>query len=102
MLYQPRDTEPVSTPRIVAPGIELRRAEQRFLTRTGWSETQHSFSFGEHYDPSNVSFGQLLVNNDDLVHAGSGYADHPHSDAEIITWVLSGSLVHQTPAATPG
>ena len=95
MFYQPRDTEPVSTPRIIAPGIELRRAEQRFLTRSHWSETHHSFSFGEHYDPSNVSFGRLLVNNDDLVRAGSGYSDHPHSDAEIITWVLSGSLVHE-------
>jgi quercetin 2,3-dioxygenase len=85
----------VSTPRIIAPRIELRRAEQRFLTRTDWSATHHSFSFGKHYDPSNVSFGQLLVNNDDLVRAGSGYSDHPHSDAEIITWVLSGSLVHE-------
>jgi len=102
MFYQPRDTEPVSTPRIIAPGIELRRAEQRFLTRTDWSETQHSFSFGEHYDPSNVSFGQLLVNNDDLVRAGSGYADHPHRDTEIITWVLSGSLVHQDSRGNSG
>ena len=53
-------------------GIDLRRAEQRFLTRTNWAETHHSFSFGEHYDPSNVSFGRLMVNNDDLVRAGSG------------------------------
>ncbi len=36
-----------------------------------------------------------MVNNDDLVRAGSGYSDHPHRDAEIITWVLSGSLVHE-------
>lgn len=76
-------------------GIDLRRAEQRFLTRTDWAETHHSFSFGEHYDPSNVSFGRLMVNNDDLIRAGSGYSDHPHRDAEIITWVLSGSLVHE-------
>jgi redox-sensitive bicupin YhaK (pirin superfamily) len=76
-------------------GIDLRRADQRFLTRTDWAETHHSFSFGEHYDPSNVSFGRLMVNNDDLVRAGSGYSDHPHRDAEIITWVLSGSLVHE-------
>jgi quercetin 2,3-dioxygenase len=85
----------VSTPRIDTPGIELRRARLRFLTRTDWAETHHSFSFGEHYDPGNVSFGRLLVNNDDVVRAGAGYADHPHQDAEIITWVLSGSLVHE-------
>ncbi|HEU4909910.1 MAG TPA: pirin family protein [Propionibacteriaceae bacterium] len=85
----------MSTPRTGMPGIELRRARLRFLTRTDWAETHHSFSFGEHYDPGNVSFGRLLVNNDDVVHAGAGYADHPHQDAEIITWVLSGSLVHE-------
>jgi quercetin 2,3-dioxygenase len=90
-----RDTEVVSTPRITAPHIELRRARQRFLTRTDWAETYHNFSFGEHYDPANVSFGRLMVNNDDLVRTGAGYADHPHRDAEIITWVLSGSLVHE-------
>jgi quercetin 2,3-dioxygenase len=65
------------------------------LTKTDWSETHYSFSFGEHYDPGNVSFGRLLVNNDDVVRAGAGYADHPHQDAEIVTWVLDGSLVHE-------
>jgi redox-sensitive bicupin YhaK (pirin superfamily) len=83
-------------------GVELRRAGQRFLTRTDWAETHHSFSFGEHYDPSNVSFGRLLVNNDDVVRAGTGYSDHPHHDAEIITWVLSGSLVHEDSRGNSG
>ena len=90
-----RDTEPVSTSRITAPNVELRRAKQRFLTRTDGAETYHSFSFGDHYDPTNVSFGRLMVNNDDLVRVGAGYPDHPHRDAEIVTWVLSGSLVHE-------
>jgi|tagenome__1003787_1003787.scaffolds.fasta_scaffold20894195_3 redox-sensitive bicupin YhaK (pirin superfamily) len=104
------NTEPVGTPRIETSGIEqsgieqsgieqsgieLRRARLRFLTKTDWAETHHSFSFGEHYDPGNVSFGALLVNNDDVVRAGAGYADHPHQDAEIVTWVVSGSLVHE-------
>jgi quercetin 2,3-dioxygenase len=89
------DTEPVSTPRIDTPAVELRRARLRFQTKTDWAETYHTFSFGEHYDPGNVSFGQLLVNNDDVVRADAGYADHPHQDAEIVTWVLSGSLVHE-------
>jgi redox-sensitive bicupin YhaK (pirin superfamily) len=90
-----RDTEPVSTPRITVPRMELRRSQQRFLTRTDWAESYHSFSFGEHYDPTNISFGRLMVNNDDLVCIGAGYSDHPHRDAEIVTWVLSGSLVHE-------
>ena len=92
----------MSTPRISSPRIELRRAQQRFLTQTDWAETHHSFSFGEHYDPGNVSFGRLLVNNDDRVRTGAGYAEHPHRDAEIITWVLSGSLVHQDSRGNTG
>jgi quercetin 2,3-dioxygenase len=73
----------------------MRRAGERFLTRTEGAKTYHSFSFGEHYDPTNVGFGRLMVNNDDLVRAGAGYPDHAHQDAEIVTWVLSGSLVHE-------
>jgi redox-sensitive bicupin YhaK (pirin superfamily) len=91
----------VGTPRVTAH-IELRRAQQRFLTRTDWAETYHSLSFGEHYDPTNVSFGRLLVNNDDLVRIGAGYPDHPHRDAEIVTWVLSGSLVHEDSRGNSG
>ena len=79
---------------MVEASIELRRADTRFVTRTDWATTRHSFSFGEHYDPDNVAFGPVLVNNDDQVRSGAGYADHPHADAEIVTWVLSGSLVH--------
>lgn len=75
--------------------VDVRRAGQRFSTRTEWLDSRHGFSFGAHYDPDNVAHGRLLVNNDDLIRSGSGFADHPHRDAEIVTWVLSGSLVHQ-------
>lgn len=87
---------------MVQSSIELRRADTRFVTRTGWATTWHSFSFGEHYDPDNVAFGPLLVSNDDRVESGTGYADHPHADAEIVTWVLSGSLVHEDSAGHRG
>lgn len=76
------------------PIVDVRRAGQRFATRTDWLESRHSFSFGEHYDPDNVGHGRLLVNNDEVLTAGTGFDDHPHRDAEIVTWVLSGSLVH--------
>jgi hypothetical protein len=58
-------------------------------------EQRHCFSFGEHYDPDNVGHGRLLVSNEELLASGTGFDDHPHADAEIVTWVLSGSLVHQ-------
>src|SRR5215207_10704901 len=97
-----RDTEPVSTRRINTPKIEMRRAGERFLTRTEGAKTYHSFSFGEHYDPTNVGFGRLMANNDDLVRVGAGYPDHAHRDAEIVTWVLSGSLVHEDSRGNSG
>jgi redox-sensitive bicupin YhaK (pirin superfamily) len=78
-----------------APRIDVRRADDRFSTRIGWLDSKHSFSFGGHYDPSNTGHGLLLVNNDDVVRAGSGFETHPHRDMEIVTWVLSGELEHK-------
>lgn len=78
-----------------AETIEVHRAGSRFRTATAGTDTRHSFSFGAHYDPGNVGFGPLLVHNDDVVRSGAGYPDHPHVDAEILTWVLEGSLVHE-------
>lgn len=75
--------------------IDVRRAGERFHTRIDWLDSHHSFSFGPHYDPRNTHFGVLMVSNDDVVTAGSGFDTHPHRDMEIVTWVLSGSLVHQ-------
>jgi redox-sensitive bicupin YhaK (pirin superfamily) len=75
--------------------VDLRRASDRFATKISWLDSKHSFSFGRHYDPRNTHFGLLLVNNDDVVAAGTGFETHPHRDMEIVTWVLRGGLVHQ-------
>ena len=56
--------------------------------------TRHSFSFGPHYDPANLGFGPLVCHNDDVLDPPAGYPDHPHSELEIVTWVLDGALVH--------
>jgi hypothetical protein len=64
-------------------------------TRIDWLDSKHCFSFGGFYDPRNTHFGLLLVSNDDVVAPGTGFETHPHRDMEIVTWVLSGSLVHQ-------
>jgi redox-sensitive bicupin YhaK (pirin superfamily) len=74
--------------------IDLRRGSTRFLTTEAGRTTLHSFSFGEHYDPANTGFGALVCHNDDLVQPGFGYADHPHANLEIVTWVLDGALTH--------
>ena len=75
--------------------IDVRRAGERFHTRLPWLESHHSFSFSRHYDPANTGHGLLLVNNDDIVRAGTGFTTHPHQDMEIVTWVLAGELEHK-------
>jgi quercetin 2,3-dioxygenase len=85
-----------------AETIEVRRAAERFRTRTDGTDTWHSFSFGEHYDPDNVGLGPLLAHNDERMQSGSGYPDHPHRNTEILTWVLEGSLVHEDSAGNRG
>jgi redox-sensitive bicupin YhaK (pirin superfamily) len=82
--------------------VEVRRAADRFVTRTGWLDSKHSFSFGPHYDAANVAHGLLLVSNDDVVRAGSGFQTHPHRDMEIVTWVLSGELEHRDTLGNAG
>ncbi|WP_148615027.1 pirin family protein [Nocardioides rubriscoriae] len=77
------------------PQIDVRRSADRFASRFGWLDSKHSFSFGHHHDPANTHHGLLLVNNDDIVDAGTGFDTHPHRDMEIVTWVMKGSLVHQ-------
>lgn len=69
--------------------------------------TRHSFSFGFHYDAANLGFGPMVCHNDDVLGPGAGYPTHPHRDLEIVTWVLSGALVHTDDAGnhrvlTPG
>lgn len=74
--------------------IDYHSAGARFVTRAEGRTTRHSFSFGSHYDPQNVGFANLVAHNDERLPHGTGYPDHPHSDLEIVTWVLSGALRH--------
>jgi redox-sensitive bicupin YhaK (pirin superfamily) len=79
----------------MSTALDVRRSDRRFSTKIGWLDSKHSFSFGHHRDPRNTHFGLLLVNNDDVVRAGSGFETHPHQDMEIVTWVLDGELEHK-------
>ena len=82
--------------------VDVRRADERFVTRLPWLDSHHSFSFSRHYDPANTHHGLLLVSNDDVVRAGTGFSTHPHQDMEIVTWVLSGELEHKDSAGHKG
>jgi redox-sensitive bicupin YhaK (pirin superfamily) len=70
-------------------------SQSRGLTSTPWLVSRHSFSFNEWYDPSRVQFGALRVLNDDLVLPGQGFPPHSHTNMEIVTIPLYGSVAHQ-------
>jgi quercetin 2,3-dioxygenase len=82
--------------------MDIRRRDERFHTRTGWLDSYHSFSFADHYDPQNTHHGLLLVSNDDVIAAETGFRTHPHQDMEIITWVLSGEVEHKDSVGNTG
>ena len=75
--------------------VDLRPAAERFVTTRPGSLTRHSFSFGHHYDPDNVSFGPVVAVNDEVLDVGAGFDEHEHRDLVIVTYVVSGSLAHQ-------
>ena len=82
--------------------VEVRRASERFHTKIGWLDSWHSFSFAHHYAPNNTHHGLLLVSNDDIIKAGTGFRTHPHQDMEIVTWVLDGELEHKDSEGNTG
>lgn len=81
--------------------VEVRRGSVRFVTRAEGRTTRHSFSFGAHYDPDNVGFGPMVCHDDHLLRGGVGFPEHPHSDLEIVTWVLAGAVVHSASVGPP-
>jgi quercetin 2,3-dioxygenase len=61
----------------------------------GWLFSRFHFSFAEYHDRDKMHFGALRVLNDDLVAPGHGFDLHPHSDFEILSYVVDGRLTHE-------
>ena len=47
----------------------VRRASERGHFENSWLNANHSFSFGEYYDPDNMGYSNLRVLNDDTIAA---------------------------------
>ncbi len=74
--------------------ITITRSDERGHIDNRWLDTRHTFSFGQYHNPERMGFGALRVINDDVVAPGRGFAEHPHRDMEIISYVVSGALRH--------
>jgi redox-sensitive bicupin YhaK (pirin superfamily) len=80
--------------------LEFRKSVDRGTANLGWLFSRHTFSFGQYFDPQQVGFSDLRVINDDLVKPGAGFDTHPHSDMEIFSYVLEGTLEHRDSIGT--
>lgn len=82
--------------------IEIRRSQEHFHSSAGWLSSFHHFSFDQYYDPSNTHYGLVRVFNEDVIQPASGFPLHPHRDMEIVTYVLSGELMHEDSMGNKG
>ncbi len=69
--------------------------ENMGTSNLGWLESRFHFSFAEYRNPKNINFGVLRVLNDDIIHPISGFDTHPHSNMEIISYIVDGEITHK-------
>ncbi|KAL2856459.1 RmlC-like cupin domain-containing protein [Aspergillus pseudoustus] len=75
--------------------VARRSADRGYAEHGGWLKTFHTFSFASYWDHKFSHFGSLRVLNEDRVAAHNGFPTHPHRDAEIFSYILSGELTHR-------
>lgn len=76
--------------------ILLRRAKERGHAHEAWLDRYETFS-PKSQDAGGTAggFRALRVINEDVAAGGADFGMHPHRDLEILTYVLSGALLHR-------
>ncbi len=75
--------------------LTLRKSEDRGQGNYNWLKAKYSFSFAGYYDSNFLGLSDLIVINEDRIAPAKGFAEHPHNDMEIITYVIDGAIAHQ-------
>lgn len=73
----------------------ITRADERGRKDIGWLKSNFTFSFSSYANPQRNGFGLLRVFNDDFVQPANGFGIHPHTNMEIISVMLAGSMNHK-------
>ncbi len=74
---------------------QIRHRNKRGKTILSWLDSSHTFSFAGYTDENYMGFSDLRVINEDYMTPGHGFELHSHSNMEIISIVLEGTLEHK-------
>ena len=78
-----------------------RRSDARGHVRAGSIESRHAFSSGDYYDAQWMGFGPLRVLNEVALAPGATLPAQRYANMELLTYVLSGALAHESGDAQP-
>jgi redox-sensitive bicupin YhaK (pirin superfamily) len=75
--------------------FKFRPSAERGRAEHGWLHARFTFSFAGYYEAEHCGFYSLVVMNNDIIEPRGGFGRHPHDNAEIFTYVISGELEHK-------